>query len=185
MNAEETQSTTPGSGSSTTGGGGFQCPTSEGLYPHETFCYMFYNCINYVAYPHECPDDDLFHREELYCMHPEDVDCGDLLPRPTTTNQSPTSTDKTTTSSGEFECPELDGFFPDPESCEHFYICVEGNSTHFVSPRMHSIERNAPEILGSTPKLGFVTPPGIFAHLWEDINMLMMLIVDLPLIFNH
>ncbi|CAG0887080.1 unnamed protein product [Darwinula stevensoni] len=145
MSPRETPSTTPGTG-------GFRCPTPEGLYPHEIFCYMFYNCIGFHPYPHECPDDDLFHQEELYCMHPEDVNCGDLVPRPTASMEPPTSTDKTTTTSGEFQCPEPDGFFPDPESCEHFYICVEGKPSH----------TECPDDSWFNPETGFCDTPGEF-----------------------
>ncbi|CAG0885466.1 unnamed protein product [Darwinula stevensoni] len=71
-------------GSSTTGGGGFQCPTANGYYPHDVFCYMYYECVNFFAYPHECPGDQLFHRDLTACRPPPEVDCGNLLPRPTT-----------------------------------------------------------------------------------------------------
>ncbi|CAG0905128.1 unnamed protein product, partial [Darwinula stevensoni] len=71
-------------GVASTGGRAFQCPEAEGRYPHESLCYMFYECVDYIPYDYECPDDELYSQEQQYCMPPGEVDCGNLLPRPTT-----------------------------------------------------------------------------------------------------
>lgn len=31
-------------------------------------------------------------------------------------------------SRGQFRCPELKGFFPDPEQCDLYYACVDGKA---------------------------------------------------------
>ncbi|CAG0897778.1 unnamed protein product [Darwinula stevensoni] len=115
-------------GVANTGGRAFQCPEAEGRYPHESLCYMFYECVDYIPYDYECPDDELYSQEEQYCMPPGEVDCGNLLPRPTTSGQTQETTPgsgSSTPGGGDFQCPTSHGLYPHETFCYMFYNCVD------------------------------------------------------------
>ncbi|CAG0918884.1 unnamed protein product [Notodromas monacha] len=98
----------------------FTCPTPTGEFPHAEFCWKFWSCWNSVATLMDCPGNYLFSIEHGYCDFPENVDCGDRVPRPKLT----------LIQDDIFICPSPDGIFPNPEDCESFFMCA--NSIAFI-----------------------------------------------------
>jgi len=93
----------------------YKCdPENNGAFPHADKCEYFYDCYNGEAWLALCTDMQLFDLKYHGCNHAEQVDCGERE-RP---EGYPTLTPTTTPRPGhEFECPELNGNFPDPKDC--------------------------------------------------------------------
>lgn len=101
----------------------FQCPPGYVTYP-DTQCNRYYTCYGgQPTYLWQCNGDLLFDLVYYGCNWKEQVDCGDRVPpgQVTTTTQTPT---------GNFTCPEADGFFAlYPDYCDPNYIqCLNGVS---------------------------------------------------------
>ena len=100
---------------------GFDCPTSNGLFPNPKDCHTFYHCSNGYAYLKDCPANLEFNPVLLVCDWPENAGCS---VKPT---QEPTPKSTTPTPSS-FDCPTSNGLFPNPKDCHTFYQCSNGNA---------------------------------------------------------
>ncbi|XP_068142271.1 LOW QUALITY PROTEIN: uncharacterized protein [Drosophila tropicalis] len=115
------------------------------LIPYAGNCSQFLYCENHEVKLGECPSSMLFNPDFMCCDEPDDVYCyGDRTTTtptttPTTTTPSttttlhplPTPTPTTTTTKGTTLGPdelcanaELSTFFPYPEDCTKYYICL-------------------------------------------------------------
>ncbi|XP_065571760.1 probable chitinase 10 isoform X2 [Artemia franciscana] len=105
----------------TTPGEPFVCP-GDGVFPHED-CSMFYQCANGGSTAQTCPPGLTFNPDILACDYPDNFfpPCGTRFP-----------------------CPEPDGYFPNPDNCESYFVCSGGLSYEQVcSPGLvYNVENN-------------------------------------------
>ncbi|GBN25763.1 Protein obstructor-E [Araneus ventricosus] len=94
------------------------CPRRYGLYPHETDCTKFFNCVDGAATEVQCPPGLTFNDDRATC------DWADLVK----------SSCKTEDLLG-FKCPEpnthdlVDGVYttyPHPDNCQMHFFCIKG-----------------------------------------------------------
>ena len=100
---------------------GFDCPTSNGLFPNPLDCHTFYHCSNGHAYLKDCPANLEFNPVLLVCDWPENAGCNGkstVSPQPQPTNPTPS----------DFDCPTSNGLFPNPVDCHSFYQCSNGHA---------------------------------------------------------
>ena len=100
---------------------GFDCPTSNGLFPNPKDCHTFYHCSNGYAYLKDCPANLEFNPVLLVCDWPEKAGCNGK-----TTIPPPTTKPTTTRAPSDFDCPTSSGLFPNPKDCHTFYHCSNG-----------------------------------------------------------
>ncbi len=60
----------------------------------------------------------------VWCEEPAKVDCGERPVCDQNDQNCFTPTAPPTVPPSDFNCPQPDGYFPDPENCIYFYQCV-------------------------------------------------------------
>ncbi|KAI6177179.1 Cht7 [Aphelenchoides bicaudatus] len=101
-------------------------------------CADFVLCLSGKGIKMSCPLSLEFSKMLGYCTYASVSGCS--TKRPYSYTNWPISATTTTIApyagpKQEFTCgKEHDGFFPDPNSCEHFYRCVGGTAYHFDCP---------------------------------------------------
>ena len=109
----------------------FFCPKSFGRFKNELHCDTFYACFFNQPYLIYCPPPLLFSSKTNNCEWPEDSDSDCSPPKPSIAKpqQPNTTTPKTIAPTTEkpfvYDCPEADGFFPDPNNCTAYYFCED------------------------------------------------------------
>ncbi|XP_055527653.1 probable endochitinase [Wyeomyia smithii] len=90
-------------------------------------CYLYYSCIDGMAYPQSCSEGLYFSMELQHCVPPAESDC-DLeeapeLPQPPLPEQSPM-------------CDGVENFryLDAPERCDRYYQCIDGIAYHLSCP---------------------------------------------------
>jgi len=112
----------------------FECPEPSGYFADPNNCMKYYHCYEGAVEEHlNCPLDtlgkqELYDPDHMWCDHPERVDCGS---RPICDKNDencvyPTTTKPKTTTPIDFDCPQPNGYFPDPKNCIKYYHCYEG-----------------------------------------------------------
>lgn len=90
-------------------------------------CYLYYSCINGVAYPQSCSEGLYFSMELQHCVPPAESDCdlaeGPELPEPPLPEQSPM-------------CDGIENFhyLSHPERCDLYYQCIDGIAYRLSCP---------------------------------------------------
>lgn len=105
----------------------FFCPKNFGRFKNELHCDTFYSCFFNQPYLIYCPPPLLFSSKSNDCEWPEDSDCPP--PKPTTKK---TKIEKlTTTTEKPYNCPQPNGFFPDPTDCTSYFLCEDNVGSRF------------------------------------------------------
>jgi len=109
----------------------FECPELSGYFADPKNCIKYYHCFDGIPQEHlMCPFDEAG-KQELYdpvhtwCDHPERVDCGERPICDKNDENCIDPDDKTTTPSPDFQCPQPNGYFPDPKNCIKYFHCYE------------------------------------------------------------
>ncbi|XP_076316435.1 uncharacterized protein LOC143228887 isoform X2 [Tachypleus tridentatus] len=99
------------------------CISTRGQFPHEEFCYRYYDCWDGEVTIGECPGDLLFNNDprKYYCDFPGNVDCTGRL-----------TVNEITVKDG--ICQRRWGIYPDPTNCAAFYICINQVATRILCP---------------------------------------------------
>jgi hypothetical protein len=110
----------------------YTCP-ENGAFPHETLCEYYYDCWEGDATLCRCTEGYLFDLTYNGCNFPEYVDCGSRInpgtgptPPPRDTTTKGTGPTEQPPPGGEFDCPALEGLYPNPEDCSTYYQCAGG-----------------------------------------------------------
>ncbi|KAK7087242.1 uncharacterized protein [Littorina saxatilis] len=118
-----------GAGSATTP---YQCP-GDGFYADPHDCSVFYHCASGKPYRHQCQPGTAFNKDKYVCSWPLEADgCGGMLSVPYQADVQADDENFTNPFTIEdkedsgFECPDdVNGYYPDPTDCRHFFQCVE------------------------------------------------------------
>lgn len=91
-------------------------------------CYLYYSCINGIAYPQTCPDGLHFSMGLQRCVTPEESDCD--IENPPDLPEAPTPETS----------PECEGiadyrYIEEPSSCEWYYQCIDGIAYRLSCPK--------------------------------------------------
>ncbi|XP_048743629.2 peritrophin-1-like [Ostrea edulis] len=88
------------------------CKNGE-TFPHEKDCRKYYVCDHGMNVTMQCPLGTAWHKDNVTCVHTEDVGCKFHIP-------------KAKSGSGNFTCPAKFGNYPNPKDCTKFYVCTWG-----------------------------------------------------------
>lgn len=94
-------------------------------------CYLYYSCINGIAYPQTCSDGLHFSMELQRCVNPEESDCE--IENPPELPEAPTPE----TSPMCVGIPDY-RYVEEPSSCEWYYQCID-EVAYMLSCPKHSI----------------------------------------------
>ncbi|KAI6201364.1 Cht7 [Aphelenchoides besseyi] len=98
-------------------------------------CREFALCLSGKSFRISCPADLEYSRVLGYCTYPTVSGCSTKPYSMTYWTNSATTTLPNVSEKQEFTCKkDMDGFYPDPNSCYHFYRCVTGTAYHFNCP---------------------------------------------------
>jgi len=124
----------------------FDCPEISGYYADPKNCIKYYHCYEGAVQEHiTCPHDsagkqELYDENNVWCDHADRVDCGN---RPIcdendeNCDDRSTSIPKTTTPIPDFDCPQANGYFPDPNNCIKYFHCYENVAEqHLTCPKV-------------------------------------------------
>ena len=95
-------------------------------------CYIYYQCIEGIAYRLQCPRGNYFSTAQQTCVPYSESDCP--LLNPTTT---PPVTTTTTPPTGLPTCTDVPefGLIPSIQACDYYYQCIEGQQYLLKCPR--------------------------------------------------
>jgi len=125
----------------------FDCPQPSGYFADPDNCIQYYHCFNGTVEEHlTCPfaqgKQELYDEANVMCNWPEMVSCGE---RPICDTQGENCHDQEGGGGDDddidFDCPEDNGWFADPDNCIKYYHCFNGNpEQHLTCPIANGIQ---------------------------------------------
>lgn len=105
-----------------------ECPHQFGYFPlgDSKNCGQFKNCADGRGYVFDCPDDLAWNKETYKCDWPDMVEDCDAAAFLGFKCPGPASSSAKSKSSLLGEQAAEYHFYPDPQSCQHYFICLEG-----------------------------------------------------------
>ncbi|XP_065571763.1 chitin-binding domain protein cbd-1-like isoform X1 [Artemia franciscana] len=112
----------------------FICPKPSGHFPSPYDCASYYECADGIATETTCPFGKLYNLELGECDNAQKVDCSNIFLLPIKDSSQSTTVFSSISAESAFACPEPDGYFPDPDACDAFYICEAGIASRQQCP---------------------------------------------------
>ncbi|XP_054710546.1 uncharacterized protein LOC129220203 [Uloborus diversus] len=112
----------------------FRCPRWTGLYPHQHYCHLLYDCQNKKPQLLMCPPGMLYDSYNEGCTQDRDsVDCGKR--ENIYKDEDPDNDIVIDDNSERYHCPAKSGVHPHPKYCNKFIRCWFGIGSVYVCPK--------------------------------------------------
>lgn len=99
---------------------GSVCPdVGQDFFPDRNHCSKYWDCFDGCATHMLCQSDYLYDIEHKWCNTPQDVTCGE---------RDCDGRDCHDNHHEDFDCPEENGYFADPENCIKYYHCYHNDA---------------------------------------------------------